>query len=87
MGRQYPVISDIWQRNWSDIIPFFAFPAEIRKVIYTTNSIESVKCQIRKIIKSKEVFPNDESTKKIIFLALKMYQKNGRCQLKIGLLY
>ena len=53
---KYPVISDIWQRNWSGIIPFFAFPAEIRKVIYTTNSIESVNRQIRKIIKNKGVF-------------------------------
>jgi len=68
---KYPVISDIWQRNWSGIIPFFAFPEEIRKVIYTTNTIESVNRQIRKIIKNKGVFPNDESIKKIIYLALK----------------
>jgi putative transposase len=72
---KYPVISDIWQRNWSGIIPFFAFPAEIRKVIYTTNSIESVNRQIRKIIKNKGVFPNDESIKKIIYLALKNASK------------
>ncbi|WP_342270915.1 IS256 family transposase [Candidatus Tisiphia endosymbiont of Parasteatoda lunata] len=51
--KKYPVISDIWQRNWSGIIPFFAFPEEIRKVIYTTNTIESVNRQIRKIIKSQ----------------------------------
>ena len=69
--NKYPVISDIWQRNWSGIIPFFAFPKEIRKVIYTTNSIESVNRQIKKIIKNKGVFPNDESIKKIIYLALK----------------
>ena len=50
--NKYPVISDIWQRNWSGIVPFFAFPAEIRKVIYTTNVIESVNRQIRKIIKN-----------------------------------
>lgn len=68
---KYPVISDIWQRNWSGIIPFFAFPEEIRKVIYTTNSIESVNRQIRKIIKNKGVFPTDDSIKKVMFLALK----------------
>ena len=69
--NKYPVISDIWHRNWSGIIPFFAFPEDIRKVIYTTNSIESVNRQIKKIIKNKGVFPNDESIKKIIYLALK----------------
>lgn len=68
---KYPVISDIWERNWSGIIPFFAFPKEIRKVIYTTNSIESINRQIRKIIKNKGVFPTDESIKKIIYLALR----------------
>ncbi|WP_068042372.1 IS256 family transposase, partial [Rickettsia sp. MEAM1 (Bemisia tabaci)] len=58
---KYPVISDIWIRNWSGIVPFFAFPKEIRKVIYTTNTIESVNRQIRKIIKNKGVFPDDKS--------------------------
>ena len=60
----YPVISDLWQRNWSGIIPFFAFPAEIRKVIYTTNSIESVNRQIRKIIKNKGYFQMMNLSKK-----------------------
>ena len=70
-NEKYPVISNIWKRNWSGIIPFFAFPQEIRKVIYTTNTIESINRQIRKIINNKGVFPNDEAIKKIIFLALK----------------
>lgn len=69
--KKYPVISDIWQRNWSGIIPFFAFPDEIRKAIYTTNAIESVNRQIRKIIKNKGVFPDDKSIQKIVYLALK----------------
>ena len=69
--EKYPVISDIWQRNWSGIIPFFAFPEEIRKVIYTTNVIESINRQIRKIIKNKGVFPDDKSIQKIMFLALR----------------
>ncbi|ASX27921.1 transposase [Rickettsia sp. MEAM1 (Bemisia tabaci)] len=62
---KYPVISDIWIRNWSGIVPFFAFPKEIRKVIYTTNTIESVNRQIRKIIKNKGVFPDDKSITKL----------------------
>ena len=80
--NKYPVISDIWQRNWSGIIPFFAFPAEIRKVIYTTNAIESVNRQIRKIIKNKGVFPDDKSIQKIIFLALRNAAKKWTMPLK-----
>ena len=68
---KYPVIADMWRRNWSGIMPFFAFPVGIRKVIYTTNAIESVNRQIRKIIKNKGVFPDDKSIQKIIYLALR----------------
>ena len=67
---RYPVIADIWQRNWSGIAPLFSFPEGIRKAIYTTNAIESANRQIRKIIKNKGVFPDDKSIQKIIFLAL-----------------
>jgi putative transposase len=80
--NKYPVISDIWQRNWSGIVPFFAFPAEIRKVIYTTNVIESVNRQIRKIIKNKGVFPDDKSIQKIIYLALRNAAKKWTMPLK-----
>ena len=68
---KYPVISDIWKRNWTGIIPLFAFPSDIRKAIYTTNAIESTNRQIRKIIKNKGVFPDDKSIQKIIYLALR----------------
>ena len=80
--KKYPVISDIWQRNWSGITPFFAFPEEIRKVIYTTNTIESVNRQIRKIIKNKGVFPDDKSIQKIIFLALQNAAKKWTMPIK-----
>ncbi|WP_425364467.1 transposase [Candidatus Tisiphia endosymbiont of Mystacides longicornis] len=80
--KKYPVISDIWQRSWSGIIPFFAFPQEIRKVIYTTNTIESVNRQIRKIIKNKGVFPDDKSIQKIIFLALQNASKKWTMPIK-----
>ena len=69
-----PKIVDIWQRNWAGIAPFFSFPEEIRKAIYTTNAIESINSQIRKIIKNKGVFPDDKSIQKIIFLAEASYQ-------------
>ena len=79
---KYPVISDIWQRNWSGIAPFFSFPEEIRRVIYTTNAIESVNRQIRKIIKNKGVFPDDKSIHKIIYLALKNAAKKWTMPIK-----
>lgn len=79
---KYPVISDIWQRNWAGIAPLFSFPEEIRRVIYTTNAIESVNRQIRKIIKNKGVFPDDKSIHKIIYLALKKAAKKWTMPIK-----
>lgn len=79
---KYPVISDIWRRNWSGISPLFAFPEEIRKAIYTTNIIEAANRQIRKIIKNKGVFPNDKSVQKIIYLALKNASKKWTMPIK-----
>lgn len=79
---KYPVISDIWQRNWAGIAPLFCFPEEIRRVIYTTNAIESVNRQIRKIIKNKGVFPDDKSIHKIIYLALKNASKKWTMPIK-----
>lgn len=73
--EKYPVISDMWQRHWPGIGPLFSFPEGIRKAIYTTNVIESINRQIRKIIKNKGVFPDDKSIQKIIFLALTNAQK------------
>lgn len=67
----YPTIAPIWRRNWDRIIPFFDYPPEIRKVIYTTNTIESVNRSLRKIIKNRAVFPNDDALSKLLYLALK----------------
>lgn len=69
-NSKYPVVEGIWRRNWSGVTPLFSFPNEIRRTIYTTNIIESANRQIRKIIKNKGVFPNDNSIKKIIYLSL-----------------
>jgi len=67
---RYPTIADIWRRNWQGIIPFLSFPDDIRKAIYTTNAIEAINRQIRKIIKTKGAFSNDEAVFKLVFLAL-----------------
>lgn len=68
---QYPTISQSWRRNWELVIPFFAYPLEIRKIIYTTNAIESLHMTLRKIIKNRGHFPNDESATKLLYLALR----------------
>jgi putative transposase len=60
-----------WRRAWTHVIPFFAFPPEVRRVIYTTNALESVHARLRKIIKTRGHFPSDEAATKLIWLALR----------------
>lgn len=67
---KYPTIRQMWRRNWERVIPFFDYPDDIRKVIYTTNAIESLNRSLRKVIKTKGAFPNDASILKIFYLAL-----------------
>jgi len=66
----YPSIAQIWRRNWSRVIPFFDYPPEIRRIIYTTNAIESVNMSLRKITKNRGSFPNDEALSKLFYLVL-----------------
>jgi transposase-like protein len=70
-GVKFPTIVASWRRAWTQIIPFFAFPPEVRRMIYTTNSLESVHAQLRKIIKTRGHFPTDEAATKLIWLALR----------------
>jgi putative transposase len=67
---KYASISKIWHRHWENVIPLFDYPEEIRKIIYTTNAIESLNSVIRKAIKNRRIFPTDESALKIIYLAI-----------------
>ena len=71
----YPAISQIWLRHWENIIPIFNYPMEIRKVIYTTNAIESLNRSLRKVIKTKAVFPDEESVFKLMYLAMRNIAK------------
>ena len=71
----YPPIIQSWRRNWQRIIPFFDYPPEIRKVIYTTNAIESVNMSLRKITKNRGSFPNDDALTKLFYLALRNISK------------
>jgi putative transposase len=69
--RRYPSISAMWRRNWLGIIPFFQFPPEIRKIIYTTNAIESLNMSLRKVLKTRGSFPSEDAALKVMYLALK----------------
>ncbi|MCP9267745.1 IS256 family transposase [Xenorhabdus sp. XENO-1] len=73
--QRYPQISRSWQANWANLSTFFEYPTEIRKVIYTTNAIESLNSVIRHVIKKRKVFPTDDSVKKVIWLAIQAASK------------
>ena len=70
-GQKFPTVVAAWRRAWDRVIPFFAFPPAVRKVIYTTNAIESVNARLRKIIKTRGHFPSDDAASKLIWLALR----------------
>ncbi len=70
-GTKFPTVVASWRRAWDKVIPFFAFPPEVRRVIYTTNAIESVNARLRKIIKTRGHFPSDDAATKLIWLALR----------------
>jgi putative transposase len=70
-GRRFPMISTMWRRAWPHVVPFYAFPVEVRRILYTTNALESVHARIRKIIKTRGLFPSDEAATKLIWLALR----------------
>ena len=72
---KFPMISKSWRNNWPRVIPFFAHPPEIRKVIYTTNAIESLNMSLRKVTKARGSFPNDEAVSKLLYLALRNIAK------------
>jgi len=70
-GKRYPAIGQAWRRAWEHVIPFFAFAPEIRKMIYTTNAVEALNRSLRKIIKTRGSFPNDEAAMKLLYLAIR----------------
>jgi len=70
-GQKFPTVVASWRRAWAHVVPFFAFPPDVRRLIYTTNALESVHAQLRKIIKTRGQFPTDEAATKLIWLALR----------------
>jgi transposase-like protein len=73
-GQKYPPIVASWGHKWEQVIPFFAFSPEVRKIIYTTNAIESLHNQVRKTIRNKGHFPSDDAATKLIYLALRQIE-------------
>ena len=77
--KKYLPIGQSWRRNWPRLIPFFEYPPEIRKVIYTTNAIESLNMVMRKYTRNRRIFPNDEAALKALFLAIGEASKRWKC--------
>ena len=77
-GRKYPAITGAWRRNWDRVIPFFAFPKAVRKIIYTTNAIEALNSSLRRAVKIRGHFPTDEAALKLIFLVLRDVTKEWK---------
>jgi transposase-like protein len=71
LGQQFPTVGTSWRRAWPHVIPFFAFPPAVRRILYTTNALENVHRQLRKIIKTRGHFPNDDAATKLIWLVLR----------------
>jgi putative transposase len=83
LGRKYPAAVAVWERAWDRFIPFLAFAPAVRKVIYTTNSIESLNYQLRKIVKNRGHFPSDDAVIKLLWLAIRdIEDKRARARAK-----
>jgi putative transposase len=77
-GHKYPAITLSWRRNWSEVIPFFAFHDDVRRIIYTTNSIESLNAKLRRAVRCRGHFPTDEAALKLLFLVLNLAAKEWK---------
>jgi putative transposase len=74
-GRKYPAIGQSWRRAWGEVVPFYAFPAEVRRILYTTNAIEALNAKLRRAVRARGHFPTDEAAMKLLFLVLNRSEK------------
>ena len=74
-GSKYPAIAQSWRRVWGEVIPLYAFPAEVRRILYTTNAIEALNAKLRRAVRARGHFPTDEAALKLLFLALNRAEK------------
>src|ERR671932_900929 len=77
-GRKYPAIVQSWRRHWGEVIPFYAFPSEVRRIIYTTNAIEALNSKLRRAVRARGHFPHDDAVLKLLFLVLNLATKEWR---------
>jgi putative transposase len=74
-GRKYPAIAQSWRRAWGEVVPFYAFPVEVRRLLYTTNAIEALNAKLRRAVRARGHFPTDEAALKLLFLVLNRSEK------------
>ena len=79
--KKYPHVASSWKRNWSELSTFFKFPEELRRIIYTTNPIESLNRSIKKVTRNKAVFPNEQAVNKVVYLAVQQATKKWTSRL------
>jgi putative transposase len=77
-GGKYPAIAQSWRRTWSEVVPFYAFPDAVRRIVYTTNAIEALNAKLRRAVRARGHFPSDEATMKLLFLVLNRSEKDWR---------
>jgi putative transposase len=77
-GSKYPAIVQSWRRNWPAVIPFFAFPEDVRRIVYTTNAIESLNAKLRRAVRARGHFPSDEAATKLLYLVLNLASKDWK---------
>jgi putative transposase len=74
-GRKYPAIAQSWRRAWGEVVPFYAFPGEVRRILYTTNAIEALNATLRRAVRARGHFPTDEAALKLLYLVLNRSEK------------
>ena len=77
-GQKYPAIGQSWRRAWGEVVPFYAFPDEVRRILYTTNAIEALNAKLRRAVRARGHFPNDEAAMKLLFLVLNRSEKEWK---------
>jgi putative transposase len=77
-GVRYPAIAMTWRRHWSEVVPFFAFPDDIRRMVYTTNAIEALNAKLRRAVRTRGHFPSDEAATKLLFLVLHLTERDWK---------
>ena len=77
-GQKFPAIGQMWRRAWQEVIPFFAFPKDVRRIIYTTNAIEALNSKLRRAVRARGHFPSDEAATKLLYLVLNRSEKEWK---------